>query len=152
MFVDRFQKIYSQVEIELAQSLPVINNNSEILFFYSTSPNDEYSFVVNKIEYIFSRDNNTGEIRQVELNETDESMVKACSGEIIRPSILDDEAYEAEESYYKNYEAIYELILKGVDLEPQIVYELMREFNKLIPDGKLKNLYKILGKQLFELV
>lgn len=151
MLEDRFQNVYSQVEIELAQSFPVINCNCEIIFFYTTSPNDEYSFIVNKINYVFERNIKTGEIRQVELNEIEKKLVEECCGEIIRPLIMDDEAYEAEEIYYKNYEAIYDYISAGKDIEFQIVNELMREFDRLIPDGKLKNLYKILGKQLFEI-
>lgn len=152
MFEDRFQEIYSQVEIELAQSFPVINCNCEILFFYITSPHDEYSFIVNKIEYIFARDINTGEIRRVELNEIDINLVEKCCGEIIRPLVMDDEAYEAEDLYYKYYEDVYELFLNGKDIDLQIVNELMRDFDRLVPDGNLKNLYKLLGKQLFELV
>ena len=152
MLEDRFQNVYSQVEIELAQSFPVINCNCEIIFFYTTSPNDEYSFIVNKINYVFERNIKTGEIRQVELNEIEKKLVEECRGEIIRPLIMDDEAYEAEEIYYKNYEAVYDYISAGKDIEFQILNELMREFDRLIPDGNLKNLYKLLGKQLFELV
>lgn len=152
MFEDRFQKVYSQVEIELAQSFPVINCNCEIMFFYTTAPHDEYSFSVNKIEYVFARDIKTGDIKRVELNEIDKNLIEKCCGEIIRPLVMDDEAYEAEDSYYKYYEDIYELILNGRDIDSQIVNELMRAFDRLIPDGNLKNLYKLLGKQLFELV
>ena len=80
MLEDRFQNVYSQVEIELAQSFPVINCNCEIIFFYTTSPNDEYSFIVNKINYVFERNIKTGEIRQVELNEIEKKLVEECRG------------------------------------------------------------------------
>jgi len=152
MFEDRFQKVYSQVEIELAQSIPVINHNCEILFFYGTSPNDEYSYVVDEIEYVFSRDIVTNKIRKVALSEIEENLIKACCGEIIRPLIMDDEAFETEESYYKNYEAVYEQISKGVDIDSQVANDLMSDFEKLIPNGHLKNLYKHLGEQLFRLM
>ena len=152
MLDDRFQSVYSQVEIELAQSYPVINHNCEVIFFYKTAPNDEYSYFVNNIEYVFSRDIYTGEIRRVELNEMEKKLVNACAGQIIRPTLMDDEAYESEEIYYKDYEAIYESIIKGRDIDLKIACQLMREFDKLVPEGVLKDLYKLFGKQLFELV
>ena len=103
MFEDRFQKVYSQVEIELAQSFPVVNCNCEILFFYTTAPHDEYSFIVNKIEYIFARDIKTGDLKRVELNEIDNNLIEKCCGEIIRPLVMDDEAYEEWINSYKDH-------------------------------------------------
>ena len=150
MFEDRFKEVFSQIEIELAQSFPVINHDCEFLFFYSTSGNDEYSYKINKIEYIFSRNIFNAEIKRIEFCDIDQNLINKCSGEIICPSIFDEEAFVVEDSYYSNYEVVYDAVLNGMKINNKVAKQLLQDFERLIPDGSIKDLYKKLGRQMFD--
>jgi len=149
MFDDRFREVFSRVEIELASSLPVIHKDCEVVFFYSTSDHDEFSYSIDSVSYIFSRNIYTGEIKKVEPGEVDADLVSELTGEIIRPEILDEDALDLEDEYYEHYESIYEMILKHEPVDKEVAERLTDCFHQLVPDGKLKELYQSIGGQMF---
>lgn len=151
---DRFKKTLSSVEVELACSLPICNRDYEILFFYSTQPNDEYSYKFDTLFYVYARNKDTGKITDISESVSRSDVYLKCKGAVIRPELFDDDAFDAEELYYSLYESFNESVYTNLyDDEFSITCKkLLRCFNTLVPEGPLKELYKYIGKDYFSVL
>ena len=149
MFQDRFRGIHSKVEIELAHSYPVCGENKETVFFYSTEPNDETSFRIGEIRYVFSRDIASGDISEIPFEKELFNLTEKCKGEVIAPKITGMEALDLEYSYYDLYEEYYESCEKG---DPDMVKraDMSDILDQLVPESGLKDLYRYFGGDLRE--
>lgn len=147
---DRFRTILSSVEVELACSLPICNRDYEILFFYSTLPNDEYSYIFETLFYVYARNKDTGKITDISEFISKSDAYLTCKGAVIRPEVFDDEAFDMEELYYSLYESFNENAYNHCDESISATCkELLKCFNILVPEGPLKELYKEIGKDYF---
>lgn len=149
---NRFGQAFSSAEVELACSLPICNRDNEVLFFYSTKPNDESSYFFGTVQHVFSRDNKSGQVVELSTFPFSKKGLEACSGCIIKPKIMDEIAMDTEDKYYALYEQFYE---NAYNSEQQAVFsdccrQLLSCFNELIPDGPLKELYEEIGTDYFE--
>lgn len=149
--LDRFGEILSSVEVELASSLPICNKEYEIIFFYSTLPNDEYSYKFGKVEHAFARNIMTGKIVNLSLNDIAHDAVVACENQVITPLVYDEDAYDAEDRYYENYEKVFneKNTLSNSGMTTAYRNALLSDFNVLVPEGALKNLYFAVGEEFF---
>ena len=150
-FEDRFFEILNSVEVDLASSLPICNNEYEIMFFYSTLPNDEYSYKFGRVEHAFARNIMSGKIVKLSLYDTIHDAVIACENQVITPLVYDEDAYAAEDRYFENYEKFFNEKHAHSKSEGATVYgsALLSDFNVLVPEGALKNLYYALGEEFF---
>lgn len=150
-FLDRFGEILTSVEVELASSLPICNNEYEIIFFYSTLPNDEYSYKFGKVEHAFARNIMTGKIVNLSLNDIVHDAVVACENQVITPLVYDEEAYDAENRYYDHYEAVFngKNSMSNSEVTKNLRDALLSDFDVLVPDGALKKLYFAVGEDFF---
>lgn len=151
---ERFRSVFSSTEIELACSLPVCNLESEVLFFYSTQPNDAVSFVFEAIWHAYMRDINSGDIIEITESLLKSSKATACNGSIIRPSFVGEKAYEMKDMYESIYEDYYQyLVMKRNDtLFSNTCYQLKTCFERLVPEGPLKELYEEIGQEFFSIL
>lgn len=149
--LDRFDEILTSVEVELASSLPICNNEYEIMFFYSTLPNDEYSYKFGKVEHAFARNIVTGKIVNLSLDDIAHDAVAACENQVITPSVYDEDAFDAEDRYYDHYEAVFngKKALSNSEVTKDLRDALLSDFDVLVPDGALKNLYFAVGEEFF---
>lgn len=153
-YLKRFRSVFSTVEIELASSLPVCNTNDEILFFYTTQPNDDTSFIIESICHVFKRDFQTGSIIDITSSILHMINDNAYRGSIIRPLLLGKKAYEMEDLYNEVYEEYFQQVSKKVyDVSfSDTCRRLMSSFNALIPDGALRMLYTEIGSDYFTML
>lgn len=137
------------IELELAKSLPVCNEEKEYIFYYSTSPVDENSFKVDKIFYIFVLDRKNGGLKKMLPDEVlPAQMLSDVADCVIFPGVFDEEAMDMEDEYYVCYEKVLDITAKeeiGED-DQREVERLQRLFNQLIPDSALKDIYYYLKK------
>lgn len=149
--LDRFGEILTSIEVELASSLPICNNEYEIMFFYSTLPNDEYSYKFGKVEHAFARNITTGKIVNLSFYDIAHDVTVACENQVVTPLVYDEDAYEAEDRYYEHYEEIFreKKVLTNSEMTADKRDALWSDFNVLVPDGALKNLYFTVGKEFF---
>ena len=148
MIFDRFKSIFEDAKVELASSYPICTGEKEILFFYSTGPNDENSFRIKYVESAYARDIISGEITQIDLGDAEE-LIQNCIGEVIRPEIIGAEAYKLNKDYYILYEQYFDEISAGKKNE-ELKAALIRILWQLVPDSGMKNLYLHFGRGFFE--
>ena len=151
---DRFKSAFASSEVELARSLPVCNKGKEIMFFYSTRPNNSNSFCFEALHHVYRRDVLTSEVNDITDTLLQSDIVKACSGAIIRPLLMGEEAYEKEDEYEFLYENFYRhYISKDFDHGFSETCRQLREcFDSLIPQSPLKLLYETIGSEFFEIL
>ncbi len=148
MFEDRFRSVFSKVEIELASSYPVCDGKREIIFFYSTRSNDEVSYCITEIKSAFSRDIVSGSISEIPLDGELSELSEKCRDDVIRPEVMDDEAFDLEDDFFDLYEEYYDGIEQNYQ-DPEKKAEISEILNRLIPESNLKNLYRYFCPDLF---
>lgn len=144
MFDDRFRKVFSDVEIELVQALPVINCNREVTFFYRAEPCDDKSIKIEGFEHIFVRNIKTGDMQELDKTDTAYTFADKCVGEVMELALVGEEAYELEEEYYERYEKAYEEALTGGTIDAAIMERLKEILYTFVPEGALRELYEYL--------
>lgn len=155
IFLNRFNSILKKVEVELATSLPIYNIKQEIVFFYSTTPIGNDHFRVGSIIHIFSRDIDTGVIKELAPNKViPQSLLDSVNGSIIMPKVWDDEAIAEEDTYESSYEEFISYSYsKELSARQKNSLQLMYSaFEQLIPVGPLRDVYYSLGQQMFEYI
>ncbi len=146
---ERFRDVFSKVEFELARAYAICNDKEEIVFFYETWPNDASSYRIGEIRYVYARDHATGAMSKCEIDGQLLEQTDKCKDEIIKPAVMNMDAFELEDKYRALYEEYYaDLIAGKKDLQKKA--ELKRIFDELVPDSNLKDLYLYLGREFFE--
>lgn len=153
--IDRFSTKLVIAEVELACSLPICTPTEEILFLYSTAPNDEDSYLVDEIKHVYCRDNATGAISEVDaVKLVNAHTLSQLKHSVVRPTLFDDDALDAEESYLDYYEKFFKAGFKATPSqeEKENMSNLLKLFNEIIPDSRLKELYLEIGAVFFEFI
>lgn len=149
-------KTYMNIEIELAESLPLCNRKNEILFYYNTVSKEGYYFF-DEIYHLFYINRETGDIERVDQSEIIPDDIKDDIEFSVIPfddSLDGNEVYNLEEEY----ETLYNWFVKNnfkenLSKEEKNKLQRLKDiFEKLIPDCPLRDIYLSLGYEMFDYI
>lgn len=148
--IEKLDTVITDIKIELEMSLPICNRENEIVFFYNIKESDRNSYRIGRIYNIYVLEKSTGELKEAPVEKMlTAELISKMGNAVIHPSLLGDEAVEAEEDYLDNYEEFSAVMYKegqGIDL----IKRVKCFFEKYLSDEILASIYHHLGKEMFE--
>ncbi len=146
--------IFSNVEIELVESLPLCNRETEVLFYYDIKEKGGYYFL-DEIYYIFYIARIDGQVEEAKVEEIiPEDLKSEIEFSQIPYDSEDDGLEDLEEEYGRLYLWFAELGFKDElnQEEKEKLRRLKQIFEKLVPDSVLRDLYLALGYSMFDYI
>lgn len=143
--------VFSSVEIELLESLPICNKENEILFYYNTAEKGGYCFL-DEVYHIFYINSFSGEAVEVDVSEIiPDDLKEEVEFSLIPYELDEDDSDELEDEYEELYEWFVELDFKEDinDEERKKLRRFKEVFDLLVPDSMLKDIYMSLGFEMF---
>ena len=152
--INRFGPTVSEIEIELACSLPACSRTSEILFFYSTERYENRGFKIKELRYLLEREIVSGKIKKTDHIELPDEILEAMQEKPVMPKLCGNEAVKEEERYYRLYEQFLELRYKANpnSTEVELIESLYSTFVRLVPQSPLQELYRFFARDMFDYI
>ncbi|MEE1057497.1 MAG: hypothetical protein UH239_09665 [Acutalibacteraceae bacterium] len=149
---DKFSKVLSSIEFQLARSLPIFNDGNEILFFYKTDEINKTEYRVSEVRYVVFRNIDNGHIEVIKAvdalpKELIDALVESTNMHILSV----EQELKNEDDYLELYEKITEEYCTK-NYSASELQTLSALFLKLTEGTSLLPLYRYLGKEFFELI
>ena len=139
------------VEIEATKSLPILNQEGELVFFYKTEKK-EPGFAITEITRIFKKTSAT-DFYQDDIREKVD--VATLSNNHIVSTIIGEQAFAEVEKYNSLFEKFKQFAFKKTNIgesEKLVAKELKKSFERIVPPSALRDIYYIYGKEMFEYI
>lgn len=151
IIADRLSGIVSYIETELAWSLPVIDKDREIIFFYAVEETDQSKYTIPEIRYVVYRDISTGSIEKHDAADIipEDLARRVAKGVYSYPSDRKNEV-EKKLEYLKLYEEIVSDATLNNPLDNAKIKRLIDLFGQLKQTEPLKEIYLFLAKDFFK--
>lgn len=151
IIADRLREVLPGIEIQLAWSVPVIDNGRETIFFYATEENDRGQYVIPEIRYVVYRDIYTGKLEKHNAADVipEDLMSRVAEGVYSYPSDRKKEV-EKKREYLKLYEELVSDATLNNPLDNDKIKRLIDLFGQLKQTEPLKEIYLVLAKDFFK--
>lgn len=145
------KNIFLTIEIEATKSLPLLNKDGEVIFFYKTEKKED-GFSIVEINRILKKCNDSSQYVE------DETRKKVnpnnYGNNYIVSTILGEEAICEVENYANLYDKFKTIAFKedvSAD-EIKVMKELIKSFETIVPDSALREIYHLYGKDMFKFI
>lgn len=150
---ERFSTVLSSIEFQLARSLPVLDKEKEIIFFYKTEEINSTEYRISDIRYVVIRDIKSGRIEKKNATEIiPDTILNSVIGSINTHIMSVEQELETEDKYYEYYEKLYvKALLQSIPNDVE-VDNLSILFTKLVEGTKLIEIYRYLGEKFIKMI
>ena len=143
---ERFRSAFSVALDGWSSSLPVCNEQTEIIFFYQTGKAAAGNSFFSSITKVVERDRRTGELSESDPEELTSRVIAEGSG--LRTGLTGMEALAAKKDYLTAYE---QYIAAADAAETDDFLRQMKEsFQQLVPPSALRRAYFAVCPEFFE--
>ena len=146
--------ISKEIKEQYTESLPVFDDESEILFYYKTIEKNGILFLEG-IYHIFLIDRVTGEVEEILASD----IISDETAQSIRFSPVfiqyqPEKEHELKERYYSLYDRMLAISMDEIpeDEEIEIMESFKQVFESIVPVSMLKEVYLSLGNTLFHFI
>ena len=149
---EKFSKVLSSIEFQLARSLPIFNDGNEILFFYKTDEINKTEYRVSEVRYVVFRNIDNGHIDIIKaVDAIPKELLDALVGSTNVHILSVEQELKNEDDYLELYEKITEEY-RTQNYNASELQTLSALFSKLTEGTNLLPIYRYLGKEFFELI
>ncbi len=151
MMNNRFNSVLMDIQDDEIISLPICNYDTEIIFTYHLTKNEDGSSSIEEILNVFSREKTSGLITKLDLDE----LLKGSNISFSKPFFVKNDGLQSlslHQQYVNLYEDYYDSLSNRKSESNRIMLhdELLNLFVQIIPPSPLKDFYYYLGKDFFK--
>ncbi len=147
-------EIFSKVEIEYIQSLPICTKENEYIFFYNIQVDDDNNPYLAELAYLYGVNSFDGTIDGGDFYETlgIQDLKDQIEGSLID---FDDDQDQDDDELEEEYEELYNWFVtldfkeNTTDKERIKLNRMYEVFKLLVPDGVLRDMYLSIGQDMF---
>lgn len=149
-FYERFSRLFSTVEIEYAQSLPVLTHDNEIVFFYKENEHPEHKRVIEEIKYIARKEIKSEKESKYEASKLfPTELLDKIVGIELDDNLTIDEELDKEDAYIETYDKYYRKAYESNVTEEELT-ALFHELKNTVGSEALFELYRYLFSCSFQ--
>lgn len=149
---EKFNKVLSSIEFQLARSLPIFNDGKEILFFYKTVEINKTEYRISEVRYVVFRNIENEHIEVITaVDALPRELLDTLYGSVNVHILSVEQELKNEDDYLELYEKIAEEnCCKNCNASE--LQTLSALFLKLTEGTNLRPIYRYLGKEFFDLI